>query len=307
MRTSLIATALVALIITASTSVPGISALSCGVDQVHVKSKHSNSSRVVKEHKSSRKGHRHPLTASNSTVAGINSKNRTVSSNSTSNTGLIIVVDKQCGPNGATLKSSKSSGPNGAIQWLNCGISKSDPSSGWTPPTILMTDLKYKTLDAFVTTTFKACKTYLAIFNQVATSTGIPAIFIASFAMQESSCNSNSSGDNGDAYGLMQITSDKCGGAPNGNCADPLFNVKTGAEYFASQLKAFKGDVMLAIGQYNGWEKGMSYASATAAANGGCCDCQNNLDYIHSFFNGWIQGIDGDSITYYNNLAVCGN
>jgi len=177
----------------------------------------------------------------------------------------------------------------GAIEWLNCGISKSDPSSGWTPPTILMTDLKYKSLDAYVTTTFKTCKPYISIFNSVANTTGIPAIFIAAFAMQESSCDPNSSGDDGDAYGLMQITSEKCHGAPNGNCADPEFNVKTGAEYFVSQLKAFKGDVILAIGQYNGWTLGMSYASATAAASGGCCDCQNNLDYIHEIFNGWIS------------------
>jgi len=114
----------------------------------------------------------------------------------------------------------------GAIEWLNCGISKSDPSSGWTPPTILMTDLIYKSLDAYVATTFKACKPFISIFNSVANTTGIPAIFIVAFAMQESSCDPNSFGDDGDTYGLMQITSEKCHDAPNGNCADSEFNVK---------------------------------------------------------------------------------
>jgi len=305
MRSTLVISALVAcsaLVVSAS-KVPQISVLSCDVGQV----KAANSSRVVK--KPRKKGHKQtPLSTAHNVT---NSKNRTVSTNSTASghltTGLIKVVDKQCGPTGATLKSTKTAGPNGAIAWINCGISKSDPSSGWTPPSIQMSDLIYKDLSEFTSTTFKPCAQYIDIFNQVAKEVKIPAIFIAAFAMEESSCDPNSSGDDGDAYGLMQITSDKCGGAPDGNCADPLFNVQTGAKYFASQLKAFNGDVPLAIGQYNGWTKGMSYNSATAAANSGCCDCQNNLDYLHQFFNGWIQGINGYDLVYYNNLAVCGD
>jgi hypothetical protein len=42
---------------------------------------------------------------------------------------------------------------------------------------------------------------------------------LASFAMQESSCNPNTVGGAGE-QGLMQITPDKCKGAPNGNCKD---------------------------------------------------------------------------------------
>jgi len=37
--------------------------------------------------------------------------------------------------------------------------------------------------------------------------------------MQESSCNSQAVGGAGE-QGLMQITPDKCKGAPNGNCKD---------------------------------------------------------------------------------------
>lgn len=48
----------------------------------------------------------------------------------------------------------------------------------------------------------------------------VPPIMLASFALQESSCNANPSG--GDGHGLMQITTDKCGDAPGGNCEDPV-------------------------------------------------------------------------------------
>lgn len=44
---------------------------------------------------------------------------------------------------------------------------------------------------------------------------------LASFAMQESSCVPSAVGGAGE-QGLMQITVDKCGGAPDGNCQDPV-------------------------------------------------------------------------------------
>jgi hypothetical protein len=33
------------------------------------------------------------------------------------------------------------------------------------------------------------------------------------------------------------------------------------------------------MGNYNGWNPGMTVASATAIADK-CCRCQNNLDYV---------------------------
>lgn len=53
----------------------------------------------------------------------------------------------------------------------------------------------------------------------------VPPIFLAAFAMQESSCKADVKGDNGGAWGLMQITQDKCGGAPGGNCVSDLHRV----------------------------------------------------------------------------------
>lgn len=135
---------------------------------------------------------------------------------------------------------------------------------------------------------YKTCSQYVDLFEKYGQSTGLGSLMIASIAMQESSCNPNSSGDNGGAYGLMQITKDKCGGAPNGNCADPEYNIKTGAQYLADQLKQFDGSLLLAIGQYNGWTKGLTYNQAVAKRSCKCKICQVSviidLDLIESCF-----------------------
>lgn len=70
----------------------------------------------------------------------------------------------------------------------------------------------------------------------------------------------------------------------------------TGAQYFSNNLNSNGGDLLLTIGEYNGWFKGMTYVSlwvltlaygfitkyvqdqATAAGDTSCCRCQNNLD-----------------------------
>ena len=94
--------------------------------------------------------------------------------------------------------------------------------------------------------------------------------------MQESSCNPSAVGGAGE-QGLMQITREKCKGAPNGNCKDIVrflihdfkfphrlyyhqdFNIRAGAEFFAATLASNGGDVFSTIGEYNGWKPGMTY------------------------------------------------
>lgn len=46
-------------------------------------------------------------------------------------------------------------------------------------------------------------------------------IVMVSFALQESSCNPETVGGAGE-QGLMQLTKDKCDGAPGNNCKDPV-------------------------------------------------------------------------------------
>jgi len=103
----------------------------------------------------------------------------------------------------------------------------------------------------------------------------------------------------------MQLSQDKCGDAPDGNCKDPNYNIKTGAKFFSDTLAANNGNVLLTVGNYNGWSAGMTEAQATAAADTSCCRCQNNLDYLDQYFNGWLQNTPADGLGKFFNLANC--
>jgi hypothetical protein len=167
--------------------------------------------------------------------------------------------------------------PNGAEDWLNCGISRTAKNSPWTPPGGVTIDrLAYVSLETAMANNhiWAPCEPFIPLFEKWGAATGLPPILLASFAMQESTCNPNESGDSGGAFGLMQITKEKCEGRDTKGCNDPDFNIMTGAKYFASQLDYFGGNVLLALGQYNGWYDGLTYNGATAAAYTGCCECQ---------------------------------
>lgn len=211
-----------------------------------------------------------------------------------------------CGSARAESKPSKYSGPNGNIDFLNCGVE----AGGWKPPNINMGNVVFKSLGEALgmpNSPFKACSRFIGMFEKYAAENGVPAIMVASFAMQESSCNPNTVGGGGE-QGLMQITREKCGGAPGGNCRDPDFNIRTGVRYFANRVKANGGNLLRAAGEYNGWQEGLTVASATRARHSNCCRCQNNLDYLHQLFNGWMQGVSpyATDMKKYDNLAVCG-
>ncbi|KAH8093911.1 lysozyme-like protein [Cristinia sonorae] len=217
--------------------------------------------------------------------------------------GVIQVWSDQCGASGASPNPSAQSGPNGNLDWLNCGVD----GGGWNPPHITPQDLITKPLRDAVNdpnSPFKACAPFLGQFESYANQNGIPAILVASIAMQESSCNPNAVGGGGE-QGLMQITKEKCGGAPGGNCRDPDFNIRTGVKFFADTLRNNGNNVVKTLGQYNGWYPGLTVGKATAAANGPCCRCQNNLDYLHQTFNGWVLGISPTGFGKYHNLDRC--
>ncbi|GAA5968077.1 hypothetical protein JCM8115_000022 [Rhodotorula mucilaginosa] len=220
-------------------------------------------------------------------------------------TGLIGYVDEKCGPSGAVANPTESSGPNGSQEWLNCGLSETEPDSPWTPPHIKLSQLKTITLEtalAMPNSVYEACKPYVGLFEKHAAANGMPPILLAAIAMQESSCKAETMGDAGGAYGLMQITEDKCGGAPGGDCRDPDYNIKTGAAYLAQVLKEHNESLLLALGSYNGWYDGLTYAKATAARVTSCCECQNNLDYHQAMLNGWLQGLDGSQMGTIRNI-----
>ncbi|KAJ7594024.1 glycoside hydrolase family 23 protein [Mycena floridula] len=232
-------------------------------------------------------------------------KATTSKSKSGSSSG-VINVKSSCGNIGATKKSTATSGPNGSLGWLNCGID----GSGWKPPYISVNDIIAVDLDDALKdpkSPYKQCSEYVWIFIKYGHANGIPPILLAAFALQESSCRPETVGGGGE-QGIMQISKDKCGGAPGGNCRDPEFNIRTAAKYFKGQLEGFGNNIVEAIGSYNGWRSGLTYAQATAARHTSCCRCQNNLDYIHQFLNGWLQNVDAYSskLGKYFNLNVCG-
>lgn len=98
----------------------------------------------------------------------------------------------------------------------------------------------------------------VVLWGMLIHSPTVPSIILASFALQESSCNPGTIGGAGE-QGIMQITKEKCRGAPAGNCLDPDFNIRAGAKYFAETLKNNHGDLLKSIGMYNGWHTGMTY------------------------------------------------
>lgn len=225
------------------------------------------------------------------------------SSPKSSGKGLIGFTSSNCGSSGATPEE-----PNGSESFLNCGLSKSHPSSGWTPPQgITMDMLASVSLDSAIASNsvWAPCQAYASLFDQHGNANNIPPILLAAFAIQESTCNPSVMGDNGGAVGLMQITVDKCNGLDTKACAEPGFNIGAAASYFKSVIDDVEGDVLTAIAQYNGWYQGMSYNAATAAATSGCCECQQNLDYLYQMLNGWLLGKTGYSMGSLQNLNVC--
>jgi len=218
-----------------------------------------------------------------------------------------IRAQSACGDIGASVTITPISGPNGAISWLTCGINS---TSGWTPSFASVQDIITADLASVLSkgnTPFARCNDYLDIIETYAAQYEVPAILVASFAMQESGCHPDSEGQGGE-QGMMQISQDKCGGAPDGNCKDPDFNIHQGTRFLAETLAKNKGNLLLTIGQYNGWFPGMTFEDATADAQTDCCHCQQNLDYLFQMVNGWLLNRDPQAdprLGVYFNIDVC--
>lgn len=134
---------------------------------------------------------------------------------------------------------------------------------------------------------FSPCQPFLDMFNHWGDVTGIPPILLAAIATQESSCQPNVRGPNGE-YGLMQITPDKCP-SQDDSCLDPWTNIMVGAQYFAKTVdENAGGNLAQAMGMYNGWVPFQT--TEFTAQDGRTCGQRNNLDYLHMVFNGFMQG-----------------
>lgn len=112
--------------------------------------------------------------------------------------GVLAVTDGTCGWSGAD-----DTHPNGAEDWLNCGLN----GGGWTPPHVTIDQLVAAELDA--SGVFSPCGDFIGKFKQYGGEFNVHPIMLASFAMQESTCNPGATGGNGEA-GLMQISPPNC-------------------------------------------------------------------------------------------------
>jgi len=134
---------------------------------------------------------------------------------------------------------------------------------------------------------FASCSSLLSIFQEVAQSTGVPDILLASIAMQESSCNPKAY--SAGSTGLFQLSSDLC--KPYSDCYDSKSNTEGGANYINSLLKQFNGNIAEVMGNYNGWYKGIKPSDVQDMP----CAERQNWNYLQNIFNGFMQGVDGYS------------
>lgn len=78
-----------------------------------------------------------------------------------------------------------------------------------TPPKVSIDAIKAISLEealAMDDSIFGNCADYVSIFEKYGAQLDIPPILLASLAMQESSCRADVLGDNGGAFGLMQVS-----------------------------------------------------------------------------------------------------
>ncbi|CCA70009.1 related to glycoside hydrolase family 23 protein-Laccaria bicolor [Serendipita indica DSM 11827] len=211
--------------------------------------------------------------------------------------GITSAPDNRCGKN-ATPNVQSWTGPNGSADYLTCGIR----DSGWEPPMMTLDNAVIKSLDEILSmpgNPLAPCTNLLGDFNAVAASHGVPAALLAAIALQESTCRSGVIGRNGEV-GLMQLTPDKC--VNDGRCWYDRGNIEMGAEVFKNFLNAAGGNMLLALGNYNGWVKFMTVADAN---NKPTCGQRNNLDYLMNVMNGYLQGVDPASVNMGTFFNLC--
>lgn len=192
-----------------------------------------------------------------------------------SNSGLLY-ADGPCGANQPSADH-----PNGAPWWLNCGL---DSSGGWNPPSIKAKDLISITDPSTHPEVFGGCLEYQSIFADAAASYNMPTALLMSIGMQESGCKRSAVGARGE-QGIMQVAGNACDN-PSGDCQEPWYNIHKGASILVDKMGGNPdGNIVSALGQYNGWMPGMY------AANGAQYGPQGQkVSYLDDMLNKWLQG-----------------
>jgi len=189
------------------------------------------------------------------------------------NSGLLYAS----GPCGDS--SSSADHPNGALWWLNCGLSD---SGGWNPPSVKASDLIAITNPADHPEVFGSCTQYANIFADAAAANNMPTALLMSIGMQESGCNRDATGARGE-QGIMQVAGNAC---DPGDCKEPWYNIHKGAEILVSKMGGDpNGNIISALGQYNGWMPGMHAGAGAVYGPEG-----QKVSYLDDMLNKWLQG-----------------
>ena len=186
--------------------------------------------------------------------------------------------------------SLKKTTANGEQATINRGI---EEPGGWNPPMLAMADLHTISLEEFCRT-FKDAAKYQAFFAAAGKKYAINPTLLAAIAMEESHCDPgvSDSGNPANAGGIMQIQ-----GQDEKGSTDPATNILQGAHELRRHLDGAHGNVLEAVGLYNGWQKGLVVKTMIHPPWGGA---SMNLDYVHQVVNGWCQGLEGYDIGSFN-------
>ncbi len=186
-------------------------------------------------------------------------------------------------------------GPNGSEKWLNRGID----GDGWEPPFLDVNSLEHISLEEYYNGIGSDCEPYDQYFQSSGQKYNIDPAILAFIAMLESSCNPDAGSG---TPGLMQCDPSNCQNGES-SCKYPVGdNVDCGAFVLREKLDTTNGNIVHALGSYNGWFT----ASDDSGLNGGkgltegypCSKegqgngAPQNLDYLHDGLNGVFQGID---------------
>lgn len=189
--------------------------------------------------------------------------------------GILSVFDQTCGGCNSSPES-----PNGSPDWLNCGLY----GGGWTPPHVTAKQLV--AVDAHShPEVFGACSQYADIFIDAANQYGVPATLLMAIGMQESGCDRNAQGARGE-QGIMQVAGNACQGVAD--CKDPWYNIHRGANILVAEKlngDIENGNIIQALGQYNGWMPGMQVGWGAQYGPSG-----QTIAYLDDMLNKWMQG-----------------
>ena len=152
----------------------------------------------------------------------------------------------------AAKKNPEEPAANGKEVSINHGI---EEPGGWAPPILLLQDLRTIGIDAFCQRFPADAARYKTFFVAAGKKYEINPTLLAAIAMEESHCDpgvSDSGNPASNAGGIMQIQ-----GQGEKGSTEPATNIMQGAHELRRHLDEAKGNVLEAIGAYNGWKKGL--------------------------------------------------